>query len=74
MLTHANLAAAVAQLGRGLAFGDRDTVLAVAPFAHVMGFVPSLAAPLTGGATVVTLPRFQLEPSWRRWSATASPC
>ena len=35
-------------------------MLAVAPFAHVMGFVGGLAAPLAAGATVVTLPRFEL--------------
>jgi acyl-CoA synthetase (AMP-forming)/AMP-acid ligase II len=35
--------------------------VAVAPFFHVMGFVVSLAVPLAAGATVVTLPRFDLE-------------
>jgi acyl-CoA synthetase (AMP-forming)/AMP-acid ligase II len=35
-------------------------MLAVAPFAHVMGFVVTLAAPLAAGATVVTMPRFEL--------------
>ena len=59
-LTHGNLAAGVAQVQRGLAFDAHDTVLAVAPFAHVMGFVGGLVAPLAGGATVVTLPRFEL--------------
>jgi acyl-CoA synthetase (AMP-forming)/AMP-acid ligase II len=39
---------------------ERDTVVAVAPFAHVMGFVPNLAVPLAAGATVVTMPRFEL--------------
>ena len=33
--------------------------MAVAPFAHVMGFVPNLAVPLAAGATVVTMPRFE---------------
>ena len=61
MLTHGNLAAGVAQVQRGLALRPRTTrVLAVAPFAHVMGFVGGLAAPLAAGATVVTLPRFEL--------------
>ena len=32
----------------------------MAPCAHVMGFVGALAAPLVAGATVVTLPRFEL--------------
>jgi acyl-CoA synthetase (AMP-forming)/AMP-acid ligase II len=62
MLTHANLAVAVRQIRGALKLTARDTVVAVAPFAHVMGFVVSLAAPLTAGATVVTVPRFALEP------------
>jgi acyl-CoA synthetase (AMP-forming)/AMP-acid ligase II len=57
-LTHANLVTAVRQVGRGLRIGERDTVLAVAPFSHVMGFVATLAVPLAAGATVVTMPRF----------------
>jgi hypothetical protein len=36
-------------------------VLAVAPFFHVMGFMATLALPLASGATVVTMPRFDLE-------------
>jgi acyl-CoA synthetase (AMP-forming)/AMP-acid ligase II len=62
MLTHGNLAAGVAQVQAGLRFRPEDTVLAVAPFAHVMGFVGGLAAPLAAGATVVTLARFALPP------------
>jgi acyl-CoA synthetase (AMP-forming)/AMP-acid ligase II len=60
MLTHANLTAAARQLGLGPALTPRDRFLALAPFAHVMGFVVSLAMPLAAGATVVTLPRFEL--------------
>ena len=60
MLTHGNLGAAVAQVQRGFCLQARDVVLGVAPFAHVMGFVAGLAAPLAAGATVVTLPRFEL--------------
>jgi len=36
-------------------------VLAVAPFAHVMGYVVTLSAALAVGATVVTMPRFDFE-------------
>src|SRR6478735_6675736 len=39
MLTHANVVVAIAQARAGLKLGPRDTVVAVAPFAHVMGFV-----------------------------------
>ena len=62
MLTHANLVVAVAQARAGLKLGPRDTVVAVAPFFHVMGFVITLTNALTSGATVVTLPRFAFEP------------
>jgi acyl-CoA synthetase (AMP-forming)/AMP-acid ligase II len=60
VLTHANLAAGIAQLQAGIRFTCDDVVLAVAPFPHVLGFVVTLAAPLAAGATVVTLPRFDL--------------
>ena len=58
MLTHANLAAAVGQARATLKLGPRDTIVAIAPFAHVMGFVVTLANALSAGATVVTLPSF----------------
>jgi acyl-CoA synthetase (AMP-forming)/AMP-acid ligase II len=61
VLTHANLIAAVHQVGVGLGLCARDVVLAVPPFAHVMGFVVCLLAPLAAGATVVVMPRFDFE-------------
>jgi acyl-CoA synthetase (AMP-forming)/AMP-acid ligase II len=57
-LTHANLVTSVRQVGRGLRVGVGDTLLAVPPFSHIMGFLVTLALPLCSGATVVTLPRF----------------
>ena len=60
VLTHANLAAGVAQVRFGLGLTADDVVLGLAPYAHVMGFVGALGAPLAAGATVVTLPRFDL--------------
>jgi acyl-CoA synthetase (AMP-forming)/AMP-acid ligase II len=60
MLTHANLAAAARQLGCGMELTPWDRFLGVAPFAHVMGFVVSLCAPLAAGATAVLLPRYEL--------------
>jgi acyl-CoA synthetase (AMP-forming)/AMP-acid ligase II len=57
-ITHRNLSTAVRQFQAGLRLSERDTLIAVAPFAHVMGFVPNLAVPLAAGATVVTMPRF----------------
>ena len=61
MLTHANLVAAVGQARATLKLGPRDTVVAIAPFAHVMGFVVTLSNALSAGATVVTLPRFAFD-------------
>jgi acyl-CoA synthetase (AMP-forming)/AMP-acid ligase II len=60
VLTHRNVAAAAAQLGRGLALSDADVVLAAAPFSNVLGFMVTLAAPLAAGATVVTVPQVDL--------------
>jgi acyl-CoA synthetase (AMP-forming)/AMP-acid ligase II len=60
MLTHASLTAAARQLVRALGLTPRDRFLALAPLAHVMGFVVSLSAPLAAGAAVVTLPRYDL--------------
>jgi acyl-CoA synthetase (AMP-forming)/AMP-acid ligase II len=59
VLTHRNLVTSVRQLGRCLRLSSRDTLIAVVPFCHVMGFVIKLAAGLSAGATVVTMPRFE---------------
>ena len=58
-LTHANLVAALRQAARLMALDPADTTLAVAPFFHVLGAVVNLALPLSAGATVVTVPRFE---------------
>ena len=60
MLSHRNVVAAARQVQHALGLTARDVVLAVAPFFHVMGFVVTGVAPLAAGATVVTLPRFDL--------------
>jgi acyl-CoA synthetase (AMP-forming)/AMP-acid ligase II len=59
MLTHSNLVTAVRQVGAVAGFTERDTVLALAPFFHVLGAVVTLAVPLAVGATTVTVPRFE---------------
>jgi acyl-CoA synthetase (AMP-forming)/AMP-acid ligase II len=61
MLTHANLDASLRQLDAALRVGADDRTIAVAPFAHVMGFMLSLLVPLANGATVVTDARFELQ-------------
>ena len=57
-LTHRNLTAAMRQVQGALRLTRDDTVLALPPFCHVMGFVVTLAAPLAAGATVVTARRW----------------
>jgi acyl-CoA synthetase (AMP-forming)/AMP-acid ligase II len=57
-LTHANLVTSVRQVAAVAGFGAHDTVLALAPFFHVLGSVVMMAVPLAVGATVVTVPRF----------------
>ena len=59
MLTHRNLVAGVRQAAAGLRPTEDDVVLALAPFAHVMGFVVTLGTALAAGARVVTIPRFE---------------
>jgi acyl-CoA synthetase (AMP-forming)/AMP-acid ligase II len=59
MLTHADLVTAVRQVQRGLRLTPDDTVVALAPFSHVMGFVITLGTALAAGARVVTVPRFE---------------
>jgi acyl-CoA synthetase (AMP-forming)/AMP-acid ligase II len=61
MLTHRNLIANLMQVD---ALEDRDlrAFVGVLPFFHIYGMVVILNFALMRGATVVTLPRFELEP------------
>ncbi|MCF6526224.1 4-coumarate--CoA ligase family protein [Streptomyces sp. JJ36] len=61
MLTHRNLATNLAQLHALLPGGPEDRLLAVLPFFHIYGLTALVNAPLRHGATVVVLPRFDLE-------------
>ncbi|MET7420167.1 AMP-binding protein [Dactylosporangium sp. NPDC005555] len=60
-LTHAALVANVRQAQAVLGFAEDDVILAVAPFCHVIGLNLLLTGGLAAGATVVTLPGFELE-------------
>jgi acyl-CoA synthetase (AMP-forming)/AMP-acid ligase II len=61
MLTHRNLVASLCQSdGLGLTRED-DTVPAVAPFTHISGLALTMLMSLYKGATIVTMPRFDLE-------------
>lgn len=62
MLTHRNLVANVAQCEQVLATTDDESVvLAVLPFFHIYGLTVLMNLTLAQGATVVTLPKFDLE-------------
>ena len=61
LLTHRALVANVLQQEGAIPYGRDDRVLAVAPFFHAIGFGVVATAALHGGATLVTLPRFDLE-------------
>ncbi|MFF5183820.1 4-coumarate--CoA ligase family protein [Streptomyces sp. NPDC000345] len=61
MLTHRQIATNLAQLDPAITAGPGDRILAVLPFFHIYGLTALMNAPLRQGATVVVLPRFDLE-------------
>ncbi|WP_232788908.1 AMP-binding protein, partial [Streptomyces odonnellii] len=61
MLTHRSIATNLAQLEPVMPMGPGDRILAVLPFFHIYGLTALMNAPLRHGATVVVLPRFDLD-------------
>jgi acyl-CoA synthetase (AMP-forming)/AMP-acid ligase II len=61
MLTHRNLVANLCQLQPVLDVRQEDVGVAVLPFFHIYGLTVLMAAALWQGATLVTMPRFDLE-------------
>ncbi|MFE2940250.1 4-coumarate--CoA ligase family protein [Streptomyces sp. NPDC059255] len=61
MLTHRSMATNLAQLEPVMAMKPGDRILAVLPFFHIYGLTALMNAPLRHGATVVVLPRFDLD-------------
>ncbi|MFF7448332.1 MULTISPECIES: AMP-binding protein [unclassified Streptomyces] len=61
MLTHRQMATNLAQLEPAVSAGPGDRILAVLPFFHIYGLTALMNAPLRRGATVVVLPRFDLQ-------------
>jgi acyl-CoA synthetase (AMP-forming)/AMP-acid ligase II len=61
MLTHGTLATNIAQIAGVDPMTEGDTVVAALPFFHIGGVVFVVNRALHGGATVVILPRFELE-------------
>ncbi len=61
MLTHRNLVANMLQSAPVLNIGEGDVMLGVLPFFHIYGMVVIMNLGIHLGATVVTMPRFDLE-------------
>ena len=61
MLSHRNLVANMVQSEGALGLSPDDVVIAVLPFFHVYGMCIIMNLGLLGGATLVTMPRFELE-------------
>ncbi|WP_241002948.1 AMP-binding protein, partial [Streptomyces sp. CB01881] len=61
MLTHRSIATNLAQTDALFHPGEGERILAVLPFFHIYGLSALLNQPLRCGATVVVLPRFDLE-------------
>jgi acyl-CoA synthetase (AMP-forming)/AMP-acid ligase II len=61
MLTHKNLVANVAQTLGAIPSAPDERLMAVLPFFHIYGMQCMMNCGLRAGATVVTLPRFDLE-------------
>ena len=61
MLSHRNLVANIAQVLAPSEMREDETLVAVLPFFHIYGMQVLMNCGLRAGATIVTLPRFDLE-------------
>jgi 4-coumarate--CoA ligase len=61
MLTHRNLVANAEQTLGAVRMNDDDAFIAVLPFFHIYGMQVLMNLGLRAGATIVTMPRFDLE-------------
>jgi len=62
VLTHRNLVANLLQTASVHHVAEQDRIIAVLPFFHIYGMQVVLNLALWRGATLVTMPRFELEP------------
>ncbi|AOF83287.1 AMP-binding enzyme family protein [Methyloversatilis sp. RAC08] len=65
-LSHANLAASMANIVASLRLTQADRALNVMPLFHIHGLMAGLLAPLAGGGSVVCAPSLQL-PAFFEW-------
>ena len=61
MLSHRNLVANIAQIVSAADLAEDETFIAVLPFFHIYGMQVLMNAGLKVGATIVTMPKFDLE-------------
>ena len=61
MLTHRNLVANICQIASGQLISEDEIILGVLPFFHIYGMNVVMNHALYQGATVVTMPKFDLE-------------
>ena len=61
VLTHRNLVANIPQTVEPAALTDDERIIAFLPFFHIYGMQVIMNGSLTQGATVITMPRFDLE-------------
>ncbi|MEX0664245.1 MAG: AMP-binding protein [Acidimicrobiia bacterium] len=62
VLSHRALVAGVMQTLAPFALRADEKIAAVLPFFHIFGIQVLMNAPITAGATVITMPRFALQP------------
>ncbi len=61
MLTHRNIATNIAQAEVMIKLGEDERIIAILPFFHIYGLTVLMNLPLRLGATVVVLPKFDLD-------------
>ena len=61
ILTHYNIVANTYQVQEIEAFDETDRLIAILPFFHIYGMVVLMSVGLFKGATLVTMPRFDME-------------
>ncbi len=61
MLTHRNIATNISQAEVMIRLGEEERIIAILPFFHIYGLSVLMNLPLRLGATVVVLPKFDLQ-------------
>ena len=61
MLSHHNLVANLVQVNAALGYENDEVALAVLPFFHIYGMQVLMGSLLSEGATIITVPRFDME-------------